>query len=449
VKKKVCMIGTGYVGLVTGSCLAEIGHDVICVDKDKAKIDVLNAGGIPIYEPGLKQLVDRNRKRKRLRFTNNIKEGVRASDIVFIAVNTPPLPDGGADLSFVEACTREVASHANGRKLLVEKSTVPVQTGERISQTLQIIKTSGQAQLEVASNPEFLREGSAIEDFLKPDRIVIGVQSKWAEKMLRDLYAPLKATVVVTDIKSAELIKHASNSFLAMKISYINAIAEICEKVGADVTQVAQGMGYDARIGKAFLHAGIGYGGSCFPKDVSAFIKIAEAIGYDFRMLKATETVNTAARESMIRKLESVLWTMKGKTIAVLGLAFKPNTDDLRNAPAIDIIGSLLERGAHVRATDPVAMDRMRTIYPNITYCKDAYETAKGADGLVVVTEWPDFKKLNIAKLKKIMNAPVIIDGRNIFDPVKMAKAGFTYQSVGRPLLTREGLKPTTLKVVT
>jgi UDPglucose 6-dehydrogenase len=442
------MIGTGYVGLVTGSCLAEIGHSVICVDKDKSKIDVLTSGGIPIYEPGLKELVERNRKRKRIRFSTDIKEGVRFADIVFIAVNTPPRPDGSADLSFVEACTREVAACANGKKLLVEKSTVPVQTGERITQTLQVFNVQA-GLIEVASNPEFLREGSAIQDFLKPDRIVVGVQSKWAEKMLRELYKPIKAPLVVTDIKSAELIKHASNSFLAMKISYINALAEICEKVGADVTKVSEGMGLDSRIGRAFLHAGIGYGGSCFPKDVSAFIKIAEENGYDFKLLKATEQINDQARRTMVRKLESIIWTSKGKTIGVLGLAFKPNTDDLRNAPAIDIIAELVQRGAKVQAYDPVAMDRFKAIQPGITYCDNAYKVAKGADGLLLVTEWPEFRKLNINKLKSLMNAPVIIDGRNVFDPSKMAQAGITYQSVGRPsFAVRDRRKPTQLKIV-
>ena len=442
------MIGTGYVGLVTGSCLADIGHQVICVDKDKSKIDVLNAGGIPIYEPGLKELVERNRKKKRIRFSTEIKEGVEFADIIFIAVNTPPLPDGGADLSFVEACTREVASYANGKKLLVEKSTVPVQTGERITQTLAVFNAKA-GLIEVASNPEFLREGSAISDFSKPDRIVVGVRSKWAEKLLRELYKPVKAPMVVTDIKSAELIKHASNSFLAIKISYINALADICEKVGADVEKVAEGMGLDSRIGRAFLHAGIGYGGSCFPKDVSAFIKIAELNGYDFKMLKATEQINNAARKQMVRKLESVIWTVKNKTIGVLGLAFKPNTDDLRNAPAIDIIEELLARGAKVRTYDPVAMDRFKQLQPDITYCSSGYDVAKGCDGLLLVTEWPEFKKLNPSKLKSIMRAPVVVDGRNAFDPVKMGKAGINYQSVGRTsYVVHDRRKPTQLKVV-
>jgi len=425
------MIGTGYVGLVTGTCLAELGHQVICVDKVQAKIDTLNAGGIPIYEPGLDALVKKNRKAKRLNFTVNLQAAVEASEIVFIAVNTPPLPDGGADLSFVEACTREVARYSTKYKLLVEKSTVPVQTGERVEKTLAVLHKE-QSFLEVASNPEFLREGSAIKDFLKPDRIVIGVSSKRAEKILKELYAKIKAPVVVTDIKSAELIKHASNSFLALKISYINAIAQLCEKVGADVCKVAEGMGLDSRIGRSFLNAGIGYGGSCFPKDVSAFVKIAEKNGYDFGLLKETQRINDEQRKMIVRKLEEALWTFKGKTIGVLGLAFKPNTDDLRNAPAKDIIHDLLEQGAVVRAYDPVAAENMKAYFPQIEYSKDPYQMAKEADGLIVVTEWPEFKTLNLKRIKQSMNTAVVVDGRNIFDPAEMAKFGFVYYGVGR-----------------
>ena len=425
------MIGTGYVGLVTGTCFAEIGHSVICVDKDQSKIDTLNAGGVPIYEPGLDVVLRKNRKAKRIRFTTDIEEGVKNSDIVFIAVNTPPLPDGGADLSFVEACTREVARYANKYTLLVEKSTVPVQTGERVKKTLSVIQKSWDL-IEVASNPEFLREGSALQDFLKPDRIVIGVQSKRAEKLLRELYSKIKAPIVVTDIKSAELIKHASNSFLAMKISYINAIAQLCERVGADVVKVAEGMGLDARIGRSFLSAGIGYGGSCFPKDVSAFIKIAEKNGYDFKLLKNTEEINNVQRHIIIKKLEDALWTFKDKTVGLLGLSFKPNTDDLRNAPAKDIIDALLAGGTKVKAYDPVSMERMKTMYPQVEYCSSPYEVAKGADGLLIVTEWDEFRKLNLKKIKSAMNTNIIIDGRNLFDPKKMIDMGFHYQCVGR-----------------
>ncbi|MCG3203756.1 MAG: UDP-glucose 6-dehydrogenase TuaD [Elusimicrobia bacterium] len=426
------MIGTGYVGLVTGTCFAEVGHRVICVDKDKNKIDILNAGNVPIYEPGLKELVKKNKKLKRIRFSTSIKEGVEASDVIFIAVNTPPLADGGADLSFVEMCTREVASYANGYKLLIEKSTVPVQTGERIKKTLAALGHSAD-NIEVASNPEFLREGSAIKDFLKPDRIVVGVQSKKAEKIFRELYSKIKAPLVVTDINSAELIKHASNSFLALKISYINAISRICEKVGADVTRVAEGMGLDGRIGKSFLSAGIGYGGSCFPKDVSAFIKIAEQNGYDFALLKKAEEINAQQRLLVVKKLEQALWTLKGKVIAVWGLAFKPDTDDLRNAPAIDIIQELLALGASVRAYDPVAAEKTKVHFPDIQYSASSLEAVKGAHGLIVVTEWSEFKNINLTKIKSAMAMPVVVDGRNIFNPLTMAQKGFVYHSIGRP----------------
>lgn len=429
--KKVCMIGTGYVGLVTGTCFAEIGHRVICVDKDKSKIDSLNAGKIPIYEPGLEKLVKKHAKSKRLTFTTSIEEGVRNSEIIFIAVNTPPLPDGGADLSYVEACTREVAQYANKYKVLVEKSTVPVQTGDRVKKTLSVIHKSRNL-VEVASNPEFLREGSAVKDFLKPDRIVIGVQSKKAEKILRDLYKKIKAPVIVTDINSAELIKHASNSFLALKISYVNALSQICERVGADVEKVAEGMGYDNRIGRAFLYPGIGYGGSCFPKDVSAFIKIAEQNGYNFELLKATEKINNEQRINILKKLEESLWTFRNKTVGVLGCAFKPNTDDLRNAPAIDIIRVLLEGGAIVKTYDPVGMPNMQKIFPNIKYCKNPYQVVEGADAAILVTEWDVFKKMDLKKVKKLMKTSIFIDGRNVFDPDQMNKLGFTYQCVGR-----------------
>lgn len=436
--KRVCMIGTGYVGLVTGTCLADLGHHVTCVDKVKEKIDALNHGKIPIYEPGLDKLVLKNRKAKRLHFTTNMQEGVEQADIIFIAVNTPPLPDGGADLSFVEACTREVAQYVKGYKLLVEKSTVPVQTGVRIQQTLSALNI-GRDKIEVASNPEFLREGSAVQDFLKPDRLVFGVQSKKAERILRDLYSKVKTEVVVTDVKSAELIKHASNSFLAMKISYINAISQICEKVGADVEKVAEGMGLDRRVGRSFLNAGIGYGGSCFPKDVSAFIKIAEKNGYDFELLKATEKINDQQRHWIIKKLEEILWTTKNKVVTVLGLAFKPNTDDLRNAPALDIVKALVDGGAIVKAYDPVASHLFKQHYfPDITYCNSPYEALKHADGAVILTEWDEFKKINLAKVKKAMKAPVLVDGRNLFDPEDMHKRGFVYRSVGRLLISSD-----------
>ena len=430
-RKNVCVIGTGYVGLVTGTCLAEIGHRVVCVDRDESKIKTLLAGRMPIYEPGLDRLVRKNVRAGRLTFTTNLKDGVSRSQIVFIAVNTPSLPDGGADLSFVEACTREVAAHADRYKLLVEKSTVPVQTGQRIKKTLELMREPANV-VDVASNPEFLREGTAVHDFLKPDRIVVGVQTRRAEKLLRELYAPIKAPLVVTDINSAELIKHASNSFLSVKISYINAIARICDRVGADVHRVAEGMGLDRRIGKSFLSAGIGYGGSCFPKDVAAFIKIAEANGYDFEMLKATERINREQRALVIRMLEEELWTVKDKTVAVWGLSFKPNTDDLRNAPALDVLHALMEGGARVRAHDPVAMQRMKEQFPEAHYARTAEEAARGSDALVLLTEWDLYRRMSPKKIKSLLRTPVVVDGRNAYDPAAMAKAGVKYRCIGR-----------------
>lgn len=431
--KKVCIIGTGYVGLVSGTCLAEIGNKVVCVDKDRAKIDTLKKGDVPIYEPGIGPLIKKNVKAGRLSFSSNLREAVRFADVIFICVNTPPLPDGGADLSFVEACTREVAGYTRSYKLLVEKSTVPVQTGERIKKTLQQLNLT-RGLLEIASNPEFLREGTAVKDFLNPDRIVLGVQSKKAENILRGLYAKIKAPVLVTDINSAELIKHASNSFLALKISYINAIAQLCERVGADVQLVSLGMGLDKRIGRSFLYPGIGYGGSCFPKDVSAFIKIADQNGYDFQILRAAQAVNSVQRLSVVRKLENLLWTLKSKKVALLGLAFKPETDDLRNAPSIDIIQNLLDSGAEVSAYDPVATDKMKLLFPDIRYGRDPYDTVKGADAVLFVTEWDIFRTLDLKKLKRAMTGNVVVDGRNIFDPVQMKKRGFIYQCIGRPV---------------
>jgi UDPglucose 6-dehydrogenase len=431
VKKNVAIIGTGYVGLVTGSCLAEIGHSVVCVDKDKKKIKTLLAGKIPIYEPGLDELVRKNRKAGRLMFADNIQEGLKKAEAVFIAVNTPPLQDGDADLSFVEAVAREVARHMRRYTIVVEKSTVPVKTGEKIKQTLQLCgKTMG--EFDVVSNPEFLREGSAVEDFLKPDRIVVGVESKRAEDFMRELYAPLKAPVIVTDIKSAELIKHSSNSFLAMKISFINAVANVCERVGADVTRVAEGMGHDARIGRSFLNAGLGFGGSCFPKDLKAYVKMAEHAGYDFGLLKEVQKINDEQKEWALKKLKSSLWNLKHKVIAMWGLAFKADTDDLRNAPALDIIARLQDEGCVVQAYDPVAMEKARPLLKGVRFCRDAYDAAKGADAVVLATEWKAFREADLKKVRKLVRTPVFLDGRNVFDPAKVSELGFRYHGVGR-----------------
>jgi UDPglucose 6-dehydrogenase len=430
-KKNVAVIGTGYVGLVTGTCLAEIGHSVVCVDNDKKKIATLKRGAIPIYEPGLQELVRKNRKAGRLSFATSIAEGLKKAEIVFIAVNTPPLPNGDADLSYVEAVAREVARSMQRYTILVEKSTVPVETGEKVKQTIKLYG-NGKGEFDVASNPEFLREGSAVKDFLNPDRVVIGVESKRAEAALRELYAPLKATLLVTDIKSAELIKHSSNSFLAMKISFINAVAAVCERVGADVTLVAEGMGHDARIGRQFLNAGVGFGGSCFPKDLRAYIHMAEKAGYDFKLLKAVQQINDDQARWVAERLKKALWNLKGKKVAIWGLAFKADTDDLRNAPALEIIEQLQKEGCEVRAYDPVAMEKAKALLKGVKFCKDPYDAARGADAVVVVTEWKQIKSVDLKKVKSLVATPVLLDGRNIYDPGAASALGFEYHGVGR-----------------
>ncbi len=429
---KICIIGSGYVGLVTGACFADLGNTVICVDNDESKIARINKGMLPIYEPGLEEVIKRNKKEGRLSFTADLKKGVKKSEVIFIAVGTPPRDNGEADLSSVEHVSREIALSMPSYRLVVEKSTVPVNTGEWVEHTIKVFNKRN-IKFDVASNPEFLREGSAIEDFMQPDRIVIGVKSKKARDILTELYKPLKAPIVVTDIKSAELIKHASNSFLAMKISFINAISNICDRVGADVQEVARGMGLDRRIGKEFLLAGIGFGGFCFPKDLAAFIRIADKIGYDFGILKEVEKVNEDQKKVLIKKIEELLWNLHDKTIGILGLSFKPNTDDIRYAPALDIISMLKREGASVKVYDPEAMGKAKkAIKEKIVFCKDAYEVAKSSDCLIVVTEWNEFKELDFGRIKKIMRQPVIIDGRNIYDPAELRKMGFRYMGIGR-----------------
>lgn len=431
---KIAIIGTGHVGLVSGACFAEKGNIVICVDNDIEKIEMLNSGRMPIYEPGLDELVERNVKASRLSFTTEIAPAVRASEIVFICVGTPPTPSGQPDLSYVEAVSREIARNLDDTtyRLICEKSTVPVRTGEHVRQTVEKYAAKN-ALFDVASNPEFLSEGTAIHDTFNPDRIVIGVSSKRAEAMLRSLYESFNAPLIVTDINSAELIKHASNSFLAMKISFINAIATICELTGANVEEVARGMGMDRRIGQAFLRAGAGYGGFCFPKDVEAFIAVAESLGYRFDLLKEVQAVNVAQRDRIIKKIEKELWILKGKTIALLGLSFKPNTDDVREAPAIYIARRLLEKEAIVRAYDPRAIEKARRVLPTIAYCADPYDAARGADCLVLMTEWDEFRHLDLTRLRSAMAQPIMVDCRNVFDPAHVRALGFTYSSVGRP----------------
>jgi UDPglucose 6-dehydrogenase len=404
---------------------------VICVDNDAAKIAKLKKSIMPIYEPGLKEIVVKNVKKKRLSFSTQLKDGVRNSEIIFIAVGTPPHDDGSADLSYVEAVAREVARNMDGYRLIVDKSTVPVETGEWVKLTVQR-NLKKNIPFDVASNPEFLREGSSVHDTFNPDRVVIGVESKKAELILKEIYAPLKAPVVVTDIKSAEIIKHASNSFLAMKISFINAVANVCERTGADIEKVAEGMGYDKRIGKSFLNAGIGFGGFCFPKDLEAFLWISRKLGYDFTMLEEVKKINESQKKLLVKKVEDALWIVKGKTIGILGLAFKPNTDDMRFAPSIDIIAMLQAKGARIKAYDPAAMEKAKQVLKNLMYAKNPYDVAKDADCLVVVTEWEEFKNLDLAKIKKLMRTPVVIDGRNLFEPEKMTDMEFIYKGMGR-----------------
>lgn len=427
----ICIIGAGYVGLVTGACFSELGNRVICVDNDEHKINLLKKLKSPIYEKGLEEMIKKNVLGKRLFFTTSIKEGIKDSVVIFICVGTPPQPNGDVDLSFVENVACQIARYMDSYKLIVEKSTVPVETGKWVEHTVRV-NNKKKVKFDVASNPEFLKEGTAIEDFLNPDRIVLGVESKKAKELLLELYKPIKAEVVITDIRSAELIKHASNSFLASKISFINSIANICEMTGADVEKVSYGMGLDKRIGKDFLKSGIGYGGFCFPKDLDAFIHIAEKLGYDFSILKAVRRVNDEQRKLFAKKIEKELKVVKGKTIGILGLAFKPNTDDMRYAPSIDIINTLRQSGALIKAYDPQAMKKAESLLEGIKLCKDLYEACRDTDAVVILTEWREFKAMDLNRVKKLLKKPLIIDGRNIFEPDKMKKLGFRYVSIGR-----------------
>ncbi len=427
----ICIVGSGHVGLVTGACLADLGNQVICMDDDKSKIASLQKGQIPFYEPELESVVQRNVSAGRLSFTTDAAEGVRKAKVIFICVGTPQGPDGAADLSYVETAAKRVAEAMDGYRVIVDKSTVPVKTGSWVKRTVKLYNRQ-QHDFDVISNPEFLREGRAVHDLMHPDRIVIGAESERAAQLMTELYRPLKAPMIVTNIETAELIKHASNAFLAVKISYINAIANICEAVGADVTKVAEGMGLDERIGRAFLDAGIGYGGYCLPKDVLAFIKIAEEVGYDFELLRAVDRINEQQSHLVARKAKDLLWNLNNKTIGLLGLAFKPNTDDIREAPSIKIIKQLQQEGVKIKAYDPKAMDSIKQMFPEIELCRDPYQVAEGSDALVIVTDWEEFKKMDLRKIKELLNQPVIIDGRNMFDPDEMEKLGFTYRGVGR-----------------
>jgi UDPglucose 6-dehydrogenase len=428
---KLTLIGTGYVGLVTGTCFAEVGHHVVCVDNDDAKVKLLQSGGTPIYEPGLEELIRKNVAAGRLSFSNSTADGVRNSEVIFIAVPTPPLADGSVDLSFIERVARDIAAAMTTYKIVVDKSTVPVKTGEKVAETIKRY-CPAKVDFDVVSNPEFLREGFAVDDLMKPDRVVIGVRSPRPVAAMKEIFAPFNAPIVVTDINSAELIKHASNSFLALKISYINAIAAICEATGANVQEVANGMGLDERIGRRFLNAGIGFGGSCFPKDLSAFIKIAEQNGCNFNLLKEVQHINTEQMERFVKKITDTLWVLKDKTIGVLGLAFKQNTDDVRMSPAIDLCQRLQKEGATLRVHDPKAMDKAKAVLTNVTYVNDMNAVADGCDALVVATEWDEFKKLDLDRARKALSHPILFDGRNLFDPAEMERLGWLYKSVGR-----------------
>ncbi|MCD6420709.1 MAG: UDP-glucose/GDP-mannose dehydrogenase family protein [Synergistetes bacterium] len=432
---KVAVVGTGYVGLVTAVGLAKLGNEVIGVDKDINKIDMLGKGKLPIYEPGLNELFLSVLEEGKLDFSTDIGAAVRNSDVIFICVGTPSLDDGTADLSQVEEVARTVSENLDGYKLIVEKSTVPVNTARWIKRTIELYNKGKRVDFDVASNPEFLREGKAVYDFFHPDRIVIGVDSKRAENMLLELYAPVNAKILVTDIPTAELIKHASNSFLAMKISFINMISDLCDKTGADVKMVADGMGLDSRIGRAFLDAGLGYGGSCFPKDTRALFRIGEGYHLDFELLKVVDRINLKRIEKFIDKLKDALWVLKDKVVAVWGLSFKPDTDDIREAPSIKIIKELLKEDAHLRLYDPKAMENMKRLFPpdeRVEYVDDMYSAVDGAHALLVVAEWGEFKDADLSRVASLMKTPVVVDGRNIFEPGEMAKYGIFYCGMGR-----------------
>jgi UDPglucose 6-dehydrogenase len=433
----ISIIGSGYVGLVTGACFADVGHNVICVDNDPRKIESLQAGKVPIYEPGLEEVIHRNVSAQRLRFTGSIQDGVENSQIVFIAVPTPQQPDGSVDLSFIEKVAREIAGVLTSYRVIVDKSTVPVKTGEKVRESIKRYNRHG-ADFDVVSNPEFLREGCAVADLMQPDRIVIGAQSEHAIDLMKKVYEPFMAPILVTDINSAELIKHAANSFLALKISYINAVSAICEASGADVEKVADGIGMDRRIGRTFLNAGIGYGGSCFPKDIAAFITISEQLGVPFNLLKEVQRINAEQKNRFLKSIRESLWVLRDKNIAVWGLAFKPNTDDIRSSVAIELVADMLKEGAHVTVYDPKGMEKARAVegIAGARFAESALETVKGAEALIIATEWAEFANVDLAIVKENMTTPIVFDGRNLFDPQTMAKLGFHYHSIGRASVT-------------
>jgi UDPglucose 6-dehydrogenase len=429
----LAIIGSGYVGLVTGACFADVGHNVICVDNDAQKIKQLQAGEVPIYEPGLGEIIHRNVSAHRLRFTGSIQEGVENSQIVFIAVPTPQQPDGDVDLSFLEKVAREIAGVLTDYRVIVDKSTVPVKTGEKVAESIKRYNRHG-ADFDVVSNPEFLREGCAVADLMNPDRIVIGAQSERAIDLMKKIYEPFMAPILVTDISSAELIKHCANSFLALKISYINAVSTICETSGANVEKVADGIGMDHRIGRDFLNAGIGYGGSCFPKDIAAFITISERLGVPFTLLKEVQRINNSQKERFLKVIRETLWVLREKRIAVWGLTFKPDTDDLRSSVAIELVADLLREGAHVIAYDPKGMQKARAIkaIADAEFASSALEAVNDAEALIIATEWNEFANVDLAVVKEKMRTLIVFDGRNLLDPETMGRLGFQYYSIGR-----------------
>jgi UDPglucose 6-dehydrogenase len=440
---RIAMIGTGYVGLVSGACFSEFGVQVVCVDKDESKIERLNRGEIPIYEPGLDELVHRNVAAGRLSFTTDLKEGMRGANAVFIAVGTPTRRgDGHADLSYVYGAAEEIADNLAGYTVIVDKSTVPVGTGREVAAIIR--KRRPDADFDVVSNPEFLREGSAIGDFMRPDRVVIGAETELAREMMRRLYRPLyliETPIVMTSLETAELTKYAANTFLAAKITFINEIADLCEKVGANVHDVAKGIGLDGRIGRKFLHPGPGYGGSCFPKDTLALVRTAQQMGAPLRIIETVVDVNDKRKKAMAgRVIDACGGSVAGKTVAVLGVAFKPNTDDMRDAPSLDIVPALQQAGALVRAFDPAAMHEAEKLLPGVEWAKDAYAALDGADCVAILTEWNEFRALDIQRVKDLLKRPVMVDMRNVYNPAEMVEAGFIYTSIGRPSKTTDNV---------
>jgi len=429
--KNICVVGTGYVGLTTGVCFADLGHSVTCIEIDLHKLELLRSGKSPIFEPGLEEMQERNMRAGRLRFTDDYAVGIPDAEFIFITVGTPMAEDGSADLTYVKAAARSIGQHLRSGSIIIDKSTVPVGTGDLVENI--IAEHAGpDVKFDVVSNPEFLREGSALSDFFKPDRIVLGAKNREAAQRVAALHETLGAPIIITDLRTAEMIKYASNAFLATRISFINEIAQICERLGADVREVARGMGADKRIGPHFLEAGVGYGGSCFPKDVLALYHMAASAGCHPQLLQAVMDINSDARKRFVKKVETVLGTLEERLIGVLGLSFKPNTDDMREAPSVDIINALLKKGARVKAYDPVAMPRAEELLPTVTFTATAYDVAKDADALLLVTEWNEFKQLDWHRIKRYMRQPVVIDGRNLYDPREMRQLGFIYWGVGR-----------------